>query len=44
MKESRYVKMARTMLHVLKHARMPLFLHNRKSKTIYSQSGSTSSF
>jgi hypothetical protein len=34
MKESRYVRMARTMLRVLKHARIPLFLH-RKSNHVF---------
>ena len=34
MKESRYVRMARTMLRVLKHARIPLFFH-RKSNHVF---------
>lgn len=34
MKESRYVRMARTMLRILKHARIPLFSH-RKSNHIF---------
>ncbi|HXG06147.1 MAG TPA: hypothetical protein VNI77_02340 [Nitrososphaera sp.] len=34
MKESRYVRMDRTMLRVLKHARIPLFFH-RKSNHIF---------
>ena len=34
MKESRYVRMARTMLSILKHARIPLFFH-RKSNHIF---------
>jgi len=34
MKESRYVRMARTMLRVLKHARIPLFSH-KKSNHIF---------
>jgi hypothetical protein len=33
-KESRYVKLAHTMLSILKNARMPLFLH-RKSNHIF---------
>ena len=31
MKESRYVKLARTILHVLRYARIPLFLHRRSN-------------
>ena len=34
MKESRYVKMSRTMLQILKHSRISLFLHG-KSNHIY---------
>ncbi len=34
MKESRHVKMSRTMLQILKHSRISLFLH-RKSNHIY---------
>ena len=34
MKESRYVKLARTILHILRYARIPLFLH-RKSNHIF---------
>lgn len=34
MKESRYVRMTRTLLQILKHSRIPLFLH-RKSNHIY---------
>ena len=34
MKESRYVRMARTMLRILKHARIPLFFH-RKSNHVF---------
>ena len=34
MKESRYVKLARTILHVLRYSRIPLFLH-RKSNHIF---------
>lgn len=34
MKESRYVKMARTMLQILKHSRIPLFFH-RKSNHMF---------
>ncbi len=34
MKESRYVRLARTILHVLRYARIPLFLH-RKSNHIF---------
>lgn len=34
MKESIYVKLARTILHILKYARIPLFLH-RKSNHIF---------
>lgn len=34
MKESKYVKLARTILHVLRYARIPLFLH-RKSNHIF---------
>jgi hypothetical protein len=33
-KESRYVKMARTILQILKHSRIPFFIH-RKSNHIY---------
>jgi hypothetical protein len=33
-KESKYVKMARTRLQILKHSRIPLYLH-RKSNHIY---------
>ena len=34
MKESRYVKLAKTMLNVLMRARVPLYMH-RKSNHIY---------
>jgi hypothetical protein len=34
MKELRYVRMARTMLRVLKHAKIPLFLH-KKSNPVF---------
>ena len=34
MKESRYVRLANTMLHVLRNARIPIFLH-RKSNHIF---------
>ena len=34
LKESRYVKLARTVLRILKHARMPLFFH-KKSNHIF---------
>jgi len=32
MKESRYVRMARTMLRILRHARIPLFFHKKSNR------------
>lgn len=35
LKESRYVKLANTIFHVLKKARIPLFHNNRRSNHVF---------